>query len=192
MEVVIENASKIKECLDALCELYCSLPKLLELEHDALKEADFEDVRRITMEKARVGEHIELEFARIQDCTEILSQSHAVITGTDLQESRATGMHACIQRLRDISGHSAGGNLASDVLNHVIDGLVKSTQKFEHKMIEIQPLVEMNKRVVNTMLQSYRESYLFWQELAEEAASSYTEKGVQKTKGRNSGFVAKA
>ena len=47
-------------------------------------------------------------------------------------------------------------------------------------------------QLVQTVLANFQESYQFWLEVAEQVASAYNSQGVQKAKGRNSGFVSKA
>lgn len=189
---MIEVASKIKNCLVSLCDLYCELPEVIEKEHDALRVSDFETIKLVTIRKNEIGDAIEIQFNIMASYTEKVSLKHASLTHADLQVSKATGMHAIVSRLQDIQGTSQPGNLAHDVLSHVIVGLKDAIDTFEHKMLVIQPLVEMNRKVVGTMLTSYRESYRFWQELSEESVSSYSKDGVQKSQGRLSGFAVKA
>ena len=192
MEEVIEIASKIKDCLVSLCDFYCKLPNLIELEHEFIRNHEFDKVREITMQKNNIGDEIEVQFSVMRGLTERISMKHEAITNTLLQNSKASGIRAIIDRLVDIKKCSKQDGMAGQVLDHLIEGLKEKLDLFDAKMIEIQPLVEMNKKVVGTMLTSYRESYRFWQELAEENVSAYSKDGVQKAQGRLSGFAVKA
>ncbi len=192
MEEVIEIASQIKDQLVSLCDLYCELPSVIEAEHDAIRNSDFDEVRKLTLVKNKIGEDVDTQFSLMCLLTEKLSLRHAAITNTLLQKSKASGMHAVVARLEDILECGDSTAMAAQVLGHVIKSLRDQIDVFDAKMLEIQPLVEMNKKVVGTMLESYRDSYRFWQELAEENVSAYSQKGVQKAQGRLSGFAAKA
>ncbi len=184
-EQLIERAARLKQCLDDLSSAYAKMPVIIEREHRAIRASDFQAVQACVDEKETAGAQIEAIFTALTQVAHELSRWHGAVRSTTLSES----LHV-LRVLADAATSDTG--MARQVLTHQIDSLFKALAAFDVQMRQVRPVIEANRALVGAMLHNYRESYLFWLEIAEQVAASYNANGVQTTKGRHSGFRAKA
>jgi hypothetical protein len=198
-ESVIELAAQLKAEASKLYDAYMLSPQLIEKEHRAIKAGDINAVQAVGDEKAAAAELVEAAFHAMNLVSEQIARAEAAVF--DTPRRRLTTLKEAIAALEAIAAHlatdpdaqAAGlSALGVQVLRHQLGGLAQVQKAFDEKIPAVKPMIEANKHLLQLMLESYQESYRFWQQVAEETTASYNAQGLQKAAGRNSGFRAKA
>jgi hypothetical protein len=191
VQAVIEVVARLKGAVGDLFESYKQLPAVIEREHDAIRTGDFNLVEAIGKEKQALGDKIEASFGAVFGGSEQLGRWRArLVAGASAE--RPVSLTDCMQTLTAICAAFEAGDFAAQILRHQVDGLAKIVTEFNAKVRDVKPLIDANKHLLTNLSENYQESYRFWQEVAVEAASNYTQQGVQKPAGVHSAFVAKA
>jgi hypothetical protein len=210
-EAVIEAASQVKNHATLLFDAYVLLPQLLDKEERAIRAADFDAVAAAGADKAAAADAIERAFhalaalgerlarlvgsasdgvdpprriASLKDCLAALVELAASLEAGAWSPSLGSGMGS--------AGAAPSAGLGVQVLRHQIDGIRRLTVGFDEQVPKVQPKIASNKILLQTLLESYQESYRFWQAVTEETAVSYNARGVQQAAGRTSAFRARA
>ncbi|TWW11533.1 chaperone [Planctomyces bekefii] len=186
VEGLIEVASQLKSSIAALADAYAQVVRVIEKEHDAIRAGDFSLVQEAVDQKEAAGD-------KVAGCFDILMRS-AERLGRFQSEgaSRPKTLKECVAVLQQLKSELTGDGLANQVLCHQVDGAVRAAVEFEEQFSKVKPLIEANRALVGSLLYNVQESYRFWQDVAEQVATAYNAQGVQKTKGRYSGFTVKA
>lgn len=182
--------SKLKEAASQLFEAYILLPAAIDKEHRAIRAHDFQAVQATGEEKAVIADRIEAAFLEMGQAADKVAAAHQAITGLPLVKLES--LSDCVRALEDIIPLLSPTDYAVNVTRYLTESIQELAKNFATKKKDVQPEIEKNKRLLETMIESYRESYRFWQEIAETVQSSYNAQGVQKAEGRNSGFTTRA
>jgi hypothetical protein len=175
------------------------LPQLIEKEHRAIKAGDILAVQAVGADKADAADRVEAAFHAMSLVSEQIARTEAAVL--DAPRRRLVTLKESIAALEGVATHLATAPdaqaaglsaLGVQVLRHQLGGLAQVQKAFEEKIPAVKPMIEANKHLLQLMLESYQESYRFWQQVAEETTASYNAQGLQKAAGRNSGFRAKA
>lgn len=189
-EAVIEVASALKNEAARLYDAYVQLPAILEKERRAIKGGALQDLEEAGAEKAGLGDRVEQAFGQINLAAERLGKLQVQILGEGRRPATLKESLSVLDALSEVIGHDTG--LGAQVLRHQIDGLRQLVVAFDERLSVIQPMIDANKILLQTMLASYQESCRFWQQVAEETSAAYTAKGIQQSAGRASMFRARA
>jgi hypothetical protein len=184
VETLIPFVSELKQTIESVKDAYLKLPPLIEREHRAIKGGIFSEAQAICEEK-------EVLTLTIEDGFHSLSKAAADVSR--LTGNTASTLKEAVASLQIFIDQNASDNsLAQQVLRHVSTGVCRLAQELEETVRTVKPLIEANRDLVTELMQSYGQSYRFWQEIQEQISSSYTPDGVQKVIGRVSGFRARA
>lgn len=187
LESLIEAASKLKDAVVRLGEAYAVMPAVIEKEHKAIRSSDFFSVQAAIETKEEACGRVEAAFAEMTRAADCLASFRETPGG------RPRSLKECVAVLQELADQAAPAEgLGPQVLRHQVDGLARVAKDFEERFSKIKPQIEANRALVTSMLHNFQESYRFWQEIAEEVATAYNARGVQQSKGRNSGFAVKA
>lgn len=184
IEPLIPLVSEMKEILESMRDSYVRLPPLIEREHRAIQGGIFTEVQAICEEKEILTQTIEDGFEALTKTAEKIGR---------LTEQNVSNLSELVIALRStIDEVAQETSLACQVFRHVAQALEKSAQELEETARRVKPIIEANRDLVTKLMNSYSQSYRFWQEIQEQVSSSYTPDGVQKAIGRVSGFRVRA
>ena len=187
LEKYIDLAASLKDLIGQLENHYRELPSLLADEETALKDGAIDQVNEVAKLKSSIGQDIEIVFNKMNERRHNL----AGLIGVEGQAAPQT-LSECIDLLEHVGDQSQCDGFESDVLNHTIAGLKRKFEEFNEAMIEVKPLIERNRYLVQNLAINYSESLRFWQEIFNERESSYNAKGRQRQSGSGSTLQIKA
>lgn len=186
LESLIEAASRLKDAVVRLGEAYDVMPAVIEKEQKAIRAGDFLAVQSAVESKEEAGSRVEICFGEMTRASDVIAA---------MREDRAPRprtLKDCVAMLRDLAATYPKEGFGAQVLSHQVEGLARVAADFEERFTRLKPLIEANRALVATLLHNVQESYRFWCDISEEVATAYNAQGVQKTKGRHSGFAVKA
>ena len=187
-EFAIEAAASMKDLLATLTVDYNRLPGALKAEHAAISSGDIREMETACARKSEIADAIAANFTKVIEISTDVIQRYA----DHAPEDEAPSGRSVIATLARLCQSDASDSLALQVLAHQVTGLDAAFDKFEQTAQETKPLIEQNQYLVANMLRNYRESYIFFQEISEEAGASYNDQGRKPNSGRVSGFKASA
>ena len=191
IENLIETVSRLKDAVQELYETAGLLPAVLDKEQRVIRACDFVSIEATRFEKAEIGERTQNCFVAMTRAADQLGQARRGLTGGD-QPSPVT-LSACVQALNDILGIlGEEQGLPRQILGHLAEGLARLAADCEKRLLQVKPMVEANRFLVDSILHNVQESYRFWQDITEKTVVAYNAQGVQQAAGRNSAFRAKA
>ena len=188
-ESVIACASQMKEALTGLVEAFAAIVPAIEKEHECIKTGDIRAVEESCADKSVIGERIEAMHTELKKHSNQIARIYSAEFGKPAQFGN---IQDCLEGLSEFQDQCDETDVAGEVLNHLISRLRRLTVEFEDAARKAQPLIEMNKYLVQTLLRNYQESYRFWVDIAAETQSTYSAKGVQKAANVGSTLVVRA
>ena len=196
IEGAVQWASKIKGALESLLATYNQMPKVVEQEHAAIKAHAIDALETINEDKTRLGRQIEQKFTELGTCHLHLSELRRSVQSD--WAGRVVSLDDSIEALQVIEvafhqGASADRHgLGTQVLSHLIKGLRSLQEQFRAAVFAVQPLIETNRVLTEALMDSYKQSYHFWQTIRGEAEAGYDAKGGQRGSTPKKGFAASA
>lgn len=188
---VIDLSSQLKSSIVELKRSYESLIPLLEKEHDAIAHRNLLEMQEIGKLKGAIGSKVEFIFeASKKNCSQ-LSSIYEKLSGEKWRTGIAlTEISKMLSEISTIFIDTSG--VSSKVLQFLIKEIDILSVEFRNVFDKVQPDIERNRTILITMLQSHRQSYSFWSEVANEEAASYNQTGAKKSKGQTSLFQVRA
>lgn len=183
VDAVIGASTAIRDSLSALVSGFTELRPAIEEEHTAIKSGDLAAVEAACKHKTAIGDEIELQHQVLRNAVSKISRL-ADLFG--IGKEKLQTIHDAIDILDDISEgliQTSGFRFAADVLKRLLSQIRSLTTDFNDRAKAAQPLIEMNRYLVQTLLHNYQESYRFWVDTAAEVEATYNDRGVQKSKG---------
>jgi len=188
-EEVIACASQMKEALSGLVEAFLAMIPAIEKEHECIKTGDIRAVEEACADKTVIGERIEAMHTELRIGSSRVAKYYESLHG---RAASFANIQDCLSALEDIQEMLGGDGVANDVLSHLITRLRRLTVEFHDAAEKAQPLIEMNKYLVQTLLRNYQQSYRFWVDVAAETQATYSAKGVQKAQNVGSTLIVRA
>ena len=188
-ESIIACASQMKEALAGLVEAFSALVPAIEKEHECIRSGDIRAVEESCADKTVIGERIESKHAEMKKCSSQIARIFSAELGRSAQFGN---IQDCLEGLTEFQEGCGDGGVAGEVLEHLITRLRRLTVEFQDAAQKAQPLIEMNKYLVQTLLRNYQESYRFWVDVAAETQATYSAKGVQKAANVGSTLIVRA
>lgn len=184
VEPLIPFVSDLKRHLETVTGAYVQMSLLIEREHRAIREGVFSEAQTICEEKEVLTQTIESGVGEMTKAADEMRR---------LTARPITTLSEVVAALKEyLEGEGADGSLAPQVLKHLTLGVERAAAELEETARRVKPMIEANRDLVSHLMVSYGQSYRFWQEIQEQASSSYTHDGTQKVVGRLSGFRARA
>jgi hypothetical protein len=106
--------------------------------------------------------------------------------GETLSSMRSAAFNYWASASMDVAG------LEKSVVNYTLSEFSKVTDQILALQIALKPRVERNVVLMSKLLESHRESYLFWRDLLSRESSGYNSQGQKKKSHSLSYFVTKA
>ena len=188
-ESIISCASKMKEALAGLVEAFSAMIPAIEKEHECIKTGDIRAVEEACADKNVIGERIEAMHTELRIATAQIAKYYGMEIGRPVNFAN---IQDCLSGLDDLHDQFSQDGVAADVLAHLLTRLRRLTVEFHDAAAKAQPLIEMNKYLIQTLLRNYQESYRFWVDVAAETQATYSAKGVQKASNVGSTLVVRA
>jgi len=188
-EAVIETASQLKDSVSELMAAFARLPETIAEEHEAIKAGSFPAIEQTCSTKVAIGEVIDTAYARLMLACRRMHSLHEEICGSG---PRPATLRGTIDQLAAINEKLGAHGLSGGVLHHLTNGVTSLVKEFTATARKTQPLIEVNRQVVDKLLENYQASYRFWQEITQETAATYNASGVQQARGNHSVLRIKA
>lgn len=182
LEEVITVASKMKEQLQGIHNIYEQMPRLIKKEHAAIKASKIEEVEAIALEKTTLGDKADALFAELRRHAERLVEIYKKVCERPENEITSANISDCISLFEEIAATYRKKGFGGEVFEHVLRGFKEVFRKFVELKKEARPIVERNKYVLSRLIQQRQENYRFWQEVAMETMANYNKEGRQKAK----------
>ncbi len=175
-EPLLKRLATLVLSCDGLTRLIRGFDDILTKENDAIGRSDINELEAITQHKLFFG-------AKLEESVEEIRKSINSITlnlGKKLPEGDELQLTPLIKFLK--ADAIAAGNDG----DQAIAALEKATETLRLSRAEIFPKIESNAYMVARLLQYHRETYAFWQSVAQDSEATYSKSGKTLTSGQRS------
>lgn len=176
LDFILKRVVSLSLSCEGLTRVIRDFEDVLNKEHAAISRSDIKELEEITQHKIFFGGKVDEGIKDIKKLIGVLGLELNVRTeeGSELQ---LTPLLQALRNLNLVDRQEAEAKL---------DALSKAVEHLRSARSEIFPKIEANAYLVNRLLQYHRETYAFWQSIAQDSEAVYSKNGKTKASGQRS------
>jgi flagellar biosynthesis/type III secretory pathway chaperone len=194
MSKITQFGSWIRGAHSAVAELITDLSELLSIldqEESLIVEHDITQYEILVRRKESVGEKIASNYNLLfKAMGHLIDWSRLEQINVEGGETLSSTRRLAFQYWASVRGEV--NSLESKVIDHTLSLFSKEVESVLALQTEVKPRVEHNAMLMGKLIESHRESYLFWRDLLARESSGYNSHGQKKKSHSLSYFVTKA
>lgn len=172
-EATLKHLKALTEACVQLSSALLAFEAVLVRENSAISRSDINELESITDEKIAFGEKVKSLVRRL---SERMDEFVALVGGKRISDDEERQLSEFSKFVR--------GQIAREsdaAIDQALDEFEKQVEEVKAVRQKVFPQIEVNAYLVKKLLQYHRETYAFWQAVAQEAEATYGQSGKTKS-----------
>lgn len=176
-ELILKRVAALTLSCDALARTIRGFEVILRQENEAISRSDINELEAITQHKVYFGDKVD---SAVQEIRKIVMMLDGELRIKSLDKTSEIQLSSVLQALL------ASPLGQSEAAEPRLAALARSIEDLRNSRTEIFPKIEANAYMVNKLLQYHRETYAFWQSIAQDSEAIYGKSGKTVASGQRS------